>query len=73
MARGPARHRHLFLSPVASDSGLGVGLYQAARQAARVGYRLELPGNQVGQVTFRLQATEEGGMFQCTQPSRTRD
>ena len=50
--------RNLFLSPVASDFGLGVGLYQAARQAARTGYRLELPDNQAGRVGFRLQATE---------------
>ncbi|HWR78356.1 MAG TPA: ATP-binding protein, partial [Thiobacillus sp.] len=50
--------RNLFLSPVASDFGLGVGLYQAARQAARTGYRLELPDNQPGRVTFRLQATD---------------
>ncbi|ODU12796.1 MAG: hypothetical protein ABS91_01470 [Thiobacillus sp. SCN 64-35] len=49
--------RNLFLSPVASDFGLGVGLYQAARQAARSGYRLELPDNQVGRVAFRLEAT----------------
>ena len=49
--------RNLFLSPVASDFGLGVGLYQAARQAARSGFRLELPVNQAGRVTFRLQAT----------------
>ena len=40
--------RNLFQSPVASDFGLGVGLYQAARQAARSGYRLELPDNQAG-------------------------
>lgn len=50
--------RNLFLSPVASDFGLGVGLYQAARQAARTGYRLELPDNQAGRVAFRLQATD---------------
>ncbi|MBT9568021.1 MAG: HAMP domain-containing histidine kinase [Thiobacillus sp.] len=50
--------RNLFLSPVASDSGLGVGLYQAARQAARSGFRLELPDNQAGRVMFRLQATD---------------
>ncbi len=50
--------RNLFLSPVASDFGLGVGLYQAARQAARVGYRLELPDNQTGRVRFCLQATD---------------
>ncbi|MEW6590074.1 MAG: ATP-binding protein [Pseudomonadota bacterium] len=49
--------RNLFLSPVASDFGLGVGLYQAARQAARSGFRLELADNQPGRVTFRLQAT----------------
>lgn len=49
--------RNLFLSPVASDFGLGVGLYQAARQATRSGYRLELPDNHLGRVTFRLQAT----------------
>ena len=50
--------RNLFLSPVASDFGLGVGLYQAARQAARSGYRLELPENRAGRVSFRLQATD---------------
>jgi C4-dicarboxylate-specific signal transduction histidine kinase len=49
--------RNLFLSPVASDFGLGVGLYQAARQAARVGFRLELADNQAGRVSFCLQAT----------------
>ena len=50
--------RNLFLSPVSSDFGLGVGLYQAARQAARSGYRLELVSNRQGQVSFRLQATD---------------
>ncbi len=50
--------RNLFLSPVASDFGLGVGLYQAARQAAKTGFRLELPENRAGRVTFRLQATD---------------
>ena len=50
--------RNLFLSPVASDFGLGVGLYQAARQAARVGYRLELPDNHAGRVSFRLSARD---------------
>ena len=49
--------RNLFQSPVTSDFGLGVGLYQAARQAARVGYRLELLENQAGRVAFSLQAT----------------
>jgi signal transduction histidine kinase len=55
--------RNLFMSPVASDFGLGVGLYQAARQAARVGYRLELTDNQPGRVSFCLQATDsQSGM-----------
>ncbi|HQS82732.1 MAG TPA: sensor histidine kinase [Thiobacillus sp.] len=48
--------RNLFQSPVASASGLGVGLYQAARQAARVGYGLALPVNVAGQVRFTLAA-----------------
>lgn len=50
--------RNLFLSPVASDFGLGVGLYQAARQAARAGYRLELRENRAGRVSFGLLAME---------------
>jgi signal transduction histidine kinase len=50
--------RNLFQSPVASDFGLGVGLYQAARQAARAGFRLELPENGAGRVVFRLQARD---------------
>jgi len=50
--------RNLFLSPVSSDFGLGVGLYQAARQAARSGYRLELLRNRPGRVSFCLQATD---------------
>ncbi|MBU2642870.1 MAG: sensor histidine kinase [Gammaproteobacteria bacterium] len=54
--------RNLFLSPVVSDFGLGVGLYQAARQAARVGYRLELTDNQAGRVRFCLQATDSHQM-----------
>jgi len=49
--------RNLFQSPVASDFGLGVGLYQAARQAARAGYRLELQDNRLGSVRFALLAT----------------
>ena len=48
--------RNLFLSPVASDFGLGVGLYQAARQAARLGYGLDLTDNQRGCVSIQLQA-----------------
>jgi signal transduction histidine kinase len=50
--------RNLFQSPVASDFGLGVGLYQAERQAARTGYGIDLVENRPGHVAFRLQARE---------------
>lgn len=44
----------LFEAPVPSRSGLGVGLYQCARQAAQLGYRLALATNEPGQVCFEL-------------------
>ncbi len=40
--------------PVASEDGLGIGLYHAARQAEAAGYRLELAENRPGRVAFRL-------------------
>jgi hypothetical protein len=42
--------------PVSSEDGLGIGLYHAARQAAALGYRLELSENRAGRVTFSLSA-----------------
>ena len=50
--------RNLFQSPVNSDSGLGVGLYQAARQAARLGFKLGLTENLPGKVVMSLGATD---------------
>ncbi|HXF66565.1 MAG TPA: HAMP domain-containing sensor histidine kinase [Burkholderiales bacterium] len=44
----------LFEAPVPSRSGLGVGLYQCARQAAQLGYRLALAANEPGRVCFEL-------------------
>jgi signal transduction histidine kinase len=44
----------LLRAPVASRSGLGIGLYQAARLAESSGYRLELEANSPGQVCFVL-------------------
>lgn len=44
----------LFLGPVSSESGYGIGLYQAARYAKAAGYRLELAENRPGRVCFRL-------------------
>ena len=44
----------LLRGPVASTSGLGIGLYQAARQAEASGYRLVLEKNADGEVCFAL-------------------
>jgi signal transduction histidine kinase len=44
----------LLRTPVSSRSGLGIGLYQAARQAESGGYRLELETNRDGEVCFAL-------------------
>jgi signal transduction histidine kinase len=41
-------------APVSSRSGLGIGLYQAARQAEASGYRLVLESNRDGEVCFVL-------------------
>jgi len=46
----------LFQEPVSSSSGLGIGLYQAARQAQSAGYRLSLASNRDGDVCFALSA-----------------
>jgi signal transduction histidine kinase len=49
----------LFDAPVASRTGLGVGLYQAAKHAEGLGYRLALAANEPGAVCFVL--TREAG------------
>lgn len=46
--------RKLLGERVASEDGLGIGLYQCARQAEQAGYRLELARNTDGCVRFRL-------------------
>jgi hypothetical protein len=48
------RVRSLLKEPLPSDSGLGIGLYQAARQAALLGYALILTHNEPGRVCFEL-------------------
>jgi signal transduction histidine kinase len=45
---------HLFDAPVPSQSGLGIGLYHAAKQAERLGYGLVLCDNEPGKVCFAL-------------------
>lgn len=44
----------LLRAPVASHNGLGIGLYQAARQAQMGGYELNLEANRDGEVCFAL-------------------
>jgi signal transduction histidine kinase len=45
----------LFKAHTDSASGLGVGLYHAAQQAAQAGYQLSLVDNRHGEVRFRLE------------------
>ncbi len=48
----------LFRAPVQSASGLGIGLYQAARLAQQLGYVLRMELNQTGAVRFGLAPVE---------------
>lgn len=50
----PVLIERLFLGPVPSDRGLGIGLYQAAQLAGAAGWRLRLAGNEPGRVVFEL-------------------
>lgn len=45
---------NLLRSVIVSENGLGVGLYQAARWAGQLGYRLTLADNRHGKVCFEL-------------------
>ncbi len=49
---------NLLRGVVASENGLGIGLYQAARWAGQMGYRLSLISNQDGKVCFELRDSE---------------
>jgi signal transduction histidine kinase len=44
----------LFHNPVSTHDGLGIGLYQAAKQAAASGYQLRLRENREGYICFEL-------------------
>ncbi len=50
----------LFTQPVSSENGLGMGLYQVARQAEDAGYRMALAENRDGSVRFVLDQTTLG-------------
>lgn len=49
-----ATAEQLFQAPVVSQTGLGVALYQTAKQANQLGYRLALAANEPGKVCFVL-------------------
>jgi hypothetical protein len=55
----PALCQRLFKGPVHSDNGLGMGLYQVARQAGEVGFALQLARNERGCVRFVLAQASE--------------
>jgi signal transduction histidine kinase len=44
----------LFREPIERGAGLGIGLYNVARQAAAAGYRIHLACNDAGDVRFAL-------------------
>jgi len=46
--------KDLLSNPISSDNGLGIGLYQANKQAEMFGYALKLINNQPGRVCFEL-------------------
>lgn len=50
---------NLLRGGVFSESGLGIGLYQAARWAEQLGYRLTLISNRAGNVCFELRDSME--------------
>jgi hypothetical protein len=52
---------HLLRTPVASESGLGIGLYHAARQAECCGHELRLVSNLSGRVCFELRRRPPDG------------
>jgi signal transduction histidine kinase len=53
-AIAPDLARNLLAAPVPSATGLGIGLYQAARHAEASGYALTLAENRDGEVCFLL-------------------
>ncbi len=53
-AAPPEVTERLFMAPVSTHDGLGIGLYQAAKQAQGLGYGLELTRNLDGEVCFTL-------------------
>ncbi len=48
------KSKELLSNVISSDNGLGIGLYQASKHAAKFGYELKLINNQQGRVCFEL-------------------
>ncbi len=61
----------LLAGPVASRNGLGIGLYQVARQAETLGMRFRLAENRVGCVRFALEMAVADGALASAGASRT--
>lgn len=53
------RLANLLHAVVVSQQGLGIGLYQAAKWAEQLGYKLELLSNQRGKVSFELRGNDK--------------
>jgi hypothetical protein len=68
-AVNPTVLRDLMRAPVPSDSGLGIGLFQAAQQAQAQGYTLELCANRDGEVCFALKSNAEARQPEKTDPA----
>jgi signal transduction histidine kinase len=52
--------QRLFAEPIERGTGLGIGLYHVARQAALAGWRIDLAENRDGSVRFTLFQDERG-------------
>ena len=61
----------LLAGPVASRNGLGIGLYQVARQAETLGMRFRLAENRLGCVRFALEMPVAGGALTSAGASQT--
>lgn len=60
----PDKSELMFRQPLDSSVGLGIGLYQAARQAEMLGYTLRLAQNDLGNVCFELANQPASGSSQ---------
>lgn len=62
----------LFRAPVRSDTGQGIGLYHAAKQAEAAGFRLAILSNMGGQVCVGLEQVRETASRTAARESATK-